>query len=67
MPKGRRKNYFCTVTSENVEITLKRKSKTIFESRGMLFVQCNQSDCQYSDINQLPCPLNVDLFEGSSE
>jgi hypothetical protein len=67
--KGRRKplanpreqNYFCTVVSEDVGIALKRKPSL---SRGSneLFVHCNQRECQYSDLNQSPCPLHLDLF-----
>jgi len=25
--------------------------------------QCNQDDCQYVEVNQPPCPLNLSLFE----
>jgi len=25
-------------------------------------VKCNQSECQYVDLNQSPCPLRLDLF-----
>jgi hypothetical protein len=58
----REKGYFCTVVSEGVEIALKRKSSLSLESRNELFVQCNQLDCQYVDLNQSPCPLRLDLF-----
>jgi hypothetical protein len=27
------------------------------------FVQCNQLDCQYVEVNEAPCPLNVGMFE----
>ena len=63
MAKGRGKDYFCTVVSEDVEITLKRKHSSLFESKGKLFVQCNQSECQYVDVNESPCPLSLDLFD----
>ena len=63
MAKGRRKDYFCTVVSEDVEITLKNKPSLSFESKKKeLFVRCNQLECQYVDINQYPCPLCLDLF-----
>lgn len=62
MAIGRRKDYFCTVVSEDVVITLKRKSSSVFETKGEFFVQCNQEECQYVDINQHPCPLTLDLF-----
>jgi hypothetical protein len=58
----RRKDYFCTVVSEDVEIALKNKPSLSRESRNELFVQCNQLECQYVDLNQFPCPLRLDLF-----
>ena len=67
MAKGRGKDYFCTVVSENVEINLKNKPSLSFESRDKLFVRCNQSECQYVDINQYPCPLRLDLFADEIE
>ena len=68
--KGRRKplakhggkDYFCTVVSENVEIALKIKPFLNRKSKDELFVQCNQIECQYVDLNQYPCPLRLDLF-----
>jgi hypothetical protein len=58
----REKDYFCTVVSEDVEIVLKRKPSLNRESKNELFVQCNQPECQYVDLNQYPCPLRLDLF-----
>jgi hypothetical protein len=58
----KKKNYFCTVVSEDVEITLKNKPSLSRESKNELFVQCNQVECQYVDRNQSPCPLRLDLF-----
>jgi hypothetical protein len=26
------------------------------------FVQCNQTECQYVEVNAPPCPLHVDMF-----
>lgn len=57
------RDYFCTVVSEDVEIALKDKAPFSRESKPELFVQCNQSDCQYVDLNQAPCPLSLDLFD----
>jgi len=56
------KKYFCTVVSEEIEIALKSKPSLGFQSESELFVQCNQSECQYVDLNQFPCPLRLDLF-----
>ena len=68
--KGRRKplanrrgkEYFCSVVSEEVEIALINKPSLSFNQKNELFVQCNQPECQYVDINQFPCPLGLDLF-----
>ena len=58
----RGKDYFCTVVSEDVEIALKKKPSLSLQSENELFVQCNQFECQYVDLNQSPCPLRLDLF-----
>ncbi len=67
--KGRRtlanrraKDYFCTVVCEDVEIILKNNPSISRKSKDELFVQCNQSECQYVELNQSPCPLRLDLF-----
>ena len=48
--------------SEEVEIVLKNKPSHGLQSKTELFVQCNQSECQYVDLNQPPCPLSLELF-----
>jgi hypothetical protein len=58
----RGKDYFCTVISEGVKIALKNKPYISRKPKNELFVQCNQPDCQYVDLNQSPCPLSLDLF-----
>jgi len=62
MPKRSGKDYFCSVVPEYVEIVLKNKSSFIPKSTKQLFVQCNQLECQYVDLNQPPCLLRLDLF-----
>ena len=62
LAKRREKDYFCTVVSEDVEIALKNKPSLSVEPKNELFVQCNQLECQYVDLNQSPCPLRLDLF-----
>ena len=62
MAKRTEKVYFCTVVSEDVEIALKNRPSFSRESKTDLFVQCNQLECQYVDLNQSPCPLRLDLF-----
>ena len=57
-----KKDYFCAVVSEDVEIMLKNKPSLGFKVKKELFVQCNQSECQYVDLNQAPCPLSLNLF-----
>ena len=56
------KDYFCTIVSEVVVIALKNKPSYGIEPKTELFVKCNQSECQYVDHNQSPCPLRLDLF-----
>ena len=62
MANRKGKDYFCTVVSEDVEIALKNKPSLSFESKNELFVQCNQHECQYVDLNKSPCPLNLNIF-----
>lgn len=63
MGKRGAKDYFCSVVSEDVQIALRNKPSFSRESNNELFVQCNQHECQYVDLNQLPCPLSLDLFD----
>ena len=58
----RKKNYFCNIVSEYVQIDLKNKPSLSRKPNNELFVQCNQLDCQYVDHNRAPCPLRLDLF-----
>ena len=62
MGRRRKKDYFCAVVSEDVEIALKNRAPISRESKTELFVKCNQPDCQYVDFNRSPCPLSLDLF-----
>lgn len=62
MPNAKGKKYFCDVVSEEVEVTLKNRPSLDLKSESKLFVQCDQSECQYVDLNQSPCPLRLDLF-----
>ena len=56
------KSYTCSVVSEAVTITLRRRNS--MAGRGKLFVACSEKDCQYIDENELPCPLTLALFTG---
>ena len=58
----KQRDYFCAVVSEGVKIALKNKAPISRELKRDLFVQCNQLECQYVDLNQAPCPLSLDLF-----
>ncbi|MFH0926692.1 MAG: hypothetical protein V1872_13850 [bacterium] len=62
MPKQKLKDFFCSTISEDVKISLKIKLnfKRVFIDE--LYVQCDQSECQYISDNILPCPLNLTLF-----
>ena len=59
---NRKENYFCTVVSEDVKITLKNKPSLSREFKSDLFVQCNQLECQHAGLNRSPCPLRLELF-----
>ncbi len=67
MGRRRPKDYFCTVVSEDVEIALKNRAPFSHKLKNELFVQCNQLECQYVDLNQSPCPLRLDLFSEEIE
>jgi hypothetical protein len=54
------KSFRCDVISETVTIALRRR--LVFGGRGELFVRCSESDCQYVDANEPPCPLTLHLF-----
>ena len=54
------KSFRCDVVSENVTISLRRR--TPFGGKSQLFVKCSEVDCQYVDANEPPCPLTLDLF-----
>ena len=54
------KSFRCEVISEDVTIALRRR--TVFGSKGQLFVRCSESDCQWVDANEPPCPLTLELF-----
>jgi hypothetical protein len=58
----REKDYFCVVVSEEVKIALKNKPSLGRKPSNEVFVQCNQLECQYVDLNRSPCPLSLDLF-----
>ncbi len=67
LAKGRAKDYFCNVVSEEVEIGLKNRLSLSINGKKEMFIQCNQSDCQYADINQYSCPLTLILFKDETE
>ena len=54
------KSFRCDIVSETVTISLRRR--TAFGGQGKLFVRCSESDCQYVDANEPPCPLTLGLF-----
>ena len=67
MAKGRGRDYFCNLVSEDVEITLVNKREVGMKYKKNLFVRCNQTDCQYVEINEEPCPLTIELFADEIE
>ncbi|HEV8439651.1 MAG TPA: hypothetical protein VGT40_16300 [Methylomirabilota bacterium] len=60
MSRASKREFQCTVVSETVLIRL-RRADGFGRQRGY-FVQCNQTECQYVDENQPPCPLHVGMF-----
>ena len=63
MGLSRGKDYYCAVISEDVKIILKTKRTMSNTVDKKLYVQCDQSECQYVDSNQSPCPLELQLFD----
>jgi hypothetical protein len=60
MRAARPREFWCPVVSERVLIRLTRPSG-LTRPTGY-FVQCNQVECQYVELNAPPCPLHVDMF-----
>lgn len=60
MHRSPSKRFRCDVVSEEVTISLRRRRSLL--GKGDLYVQCSETDCQYVDSNEPPCPLTLDLF-----
>jgi hypothetical protein len=60
MRSARPREFWCPVVSEPVLIRLTRPKN--LRGSGDHFVQCNQTDCQYVEVNAPPCPLHVGMF-----
>jgi hypothetical protein len=60
MRSARAREFWCPVVSEPVLIRLTRPASLMRPSG--YFVQCNQMECQYVEVNAPPCPLHVDMF-----
>ncbi|MGH7316984.1 MAG: hypothetical protein ACREK9_04620 [Candidatus Rokuibacteriota bacterium] len=61
MPRTPTKSYNCSVVSETVSISLRRRQS--LGGNGKLFVRCSETECQHIDTNEPPCPLTLQLFE----
>jgi len=61
VPRTPTKSYNCNVVSETVSISLRRRQS--LGGHGKLFVRCSETECQYIDTNEPPCPLTLQLFE----
>ena len=61
MPRTPTKPFNCTVVSETVTISLRRRQS--LGGNGKLYVRCSELECQYIDTNEPPCPLTLALFE----
>ena len=60
MRKAQWREFQCSVVNETVLIRLRRSGS--FDRRPPYFVQCNQTDCQYVEKNEPPCPLHIGMF-----
>ena len=64
---GKRAVFECSVVSETVSIRLGKRRVGGFNGHELPFVQCDQSECQYVDENEPPCPLSLELFSDELE
>jgi hypothetical protein len=60
MPRIPAREFWCPVVSEPVVIRVTRPSR--MGRPATYFIQCDQRDCQYVEVNAPPCPLHVDMF-----
>ena len=56
-----RQSVECPVVSERVTATLRFRPAP---SPSGFFVECDQRECQYCEVNAPPCPLNTEMFSG---
>lgn len=63
MARNNKREFRCNVVNEIVKIHLCKKAKAGWRTRSVFFVQCDQSECQYVDENEPPCPLGLSMFE----
>ena len=54
----------CEIAARPVRAVLRRGGS--FGGPPTTYVRCSERTCQYTDINQAPCPLRVELFEMQS-
>jgi hypothetical protein len=57
-----RQSVECPVVSERVTATLRFRPAALSDSR--FFVECDQRECQYCEVNAPPCPLTTEMFSG---
>ena len=62
MSSKKMKDYYCELVNETVRICLRKKPKGGLRSTNLLFVLCDQSECQHVENNKPPCPLNLSIF-----
>lgn len=64
---AKRASFECSAVRETVSIRLGKRRVGGFNGHELPFVQCDQSECQYVDENEPPCPLSLELFSGELE
>jgi len=60
---AKQQDYYCTVVSEAVRVTIGARQRGGFNGRSHKFAQCNQELCQYVEENDLPCQLRPEMFD----
>ena len=56
------RDFHCDAVNETVRICLRNRPTAGFGSKRVLYVMCDQSECQHVEENKPPCPLNLSLF-----
>jgi histone acetyltransferase (RNA polymerase elongator complex component) len=67
MSSKKMQEFHCDVVNEKVRICLRKKPTAGLRSADVLFVLCDQSECQHVGNNKPPCPLNLAMATFAEE